>query len=244
MFYFFKGDKMDYQSLMQDELARSMLNTQQEMNKAKIGMVENPIGEMVYKKWNANTLKDKYPFAPLIEKEFNKMLKEVIPEGTVLSSRMDSWITKERNHLMVDSRINQNHYFKKNIDFETGETSQNNQIEIVEKKLELLKKEINSFRKALETTKTQKPEIFYPSQEELNKWGEYYQKRLDEIKNLKEEQKALYKDEVDIQKHMAQLEKKIADVKEQQQQVSGTETQTEIQVLQQDIPLYTHKKRS
>ncbi len=51
------------------------------------------------------------------------MIKRTIPKEAVLSTRFQNWITKEKNELMVDSKINKDAYFKEQVNFETGEVS-------------------------------------------------------------------------------------------------------------------------
>lgn len=169
--------------LLQNERTKGFLEISQKLDSVKNYYDKNAIGEEVVVRWNEFNQKEKNPYAQHIAKEFDKMIEKIIPKDKIISARFESWINKERNELIVDSKLNSNNYFKSWTDFNTGETFTRNQNEIILAKSEYLGKELDRLEKSFLTHMQKSPEIAFASKETLEKWASYYEKRQAEVRS-------------------------------------------------------------
>lgn len=176
-------NEYEKKKLFESELGSEMLKAQEKSQKVKMSKTINEIGKEVITSWNPITIKDRFPFAEIIFKEFNKMIDETIPKEAILSSRFQSWINSERNELMVDTKINRDDYFRQQVDFETGEISDNKGISLVNAKKEYLRNKIERLSKAFTTHMKKNPEIAYADKDELDLWQNYYAKQTEKVQN-------------------------------------------------------------
>ncbi|EAL2352325.1 hypothetical protein ACMC3V_001800 [Campylobacter coli] len=179
---------MTYNDLQKSELGSKMLKAQDRSNQITMPTSTNEIGLSKIIEWNPFKLQEKNPFAVVIAEAFDKMLQETIPQDAVISTRFSNWIAREKNELMVDSKINKDAYFKENIDKETGEVTNNYGSELISKKLEYLEKSIANTAKAFKTHMQKNPEVAFANEEELKKWKEYYSIQAQKINTFLENQ--------------------------------------------------------
>lgn len=170
-----------YEELGQTEFGREMLKSQDRAENLPMNKHTNPIGEEIINSWNPYKLQNKFPFALTISNAFEKMIEKTIPNNMILSTRFQNWIIKEKNELMVDSKINRDNYFREQTDFKTGEVVKNNGANLVQKKIEYLLKELDKLEKSFTTHMQNNPDIAFASKEELNKWQQYYEKQLSNV---------------------------------------------------------------
>ncbi|ECK2550104.1 hypothetical protein FQW77_08490 [Campylobacter jejuni] len=176
--------KSQYEALNASELGKKVLKAQDKISQIEMTKVKNEIGIEIIPAWNAFKLKEKYPFAEIVDEEFNKMLKDVIPEKAMLSSRFTSWINRERNELLVDSKLNADHYFKKQTNFTTGEINTFSPPEVAQMKIDYLEKNIDKIKKAFQTFINTNKEKAFADESECKAWKEYYAKQVEKVNNF------------------------------------------------------------
>lgn len=186
-----------YEELAQSELGKEMLKAQDKANAIKQHYTKNQIGKDSVVVWNPYKLLEKNPFALVIAKAYDEMVEKTIPQNVILSTHFENWIGSKKNELMVDSRINNDHYFRELTDFETGEVIKNNRIDLVKAKTNFLQKSLNSLEKAFTTFLREKPEEALASKEELKAWQEYYQKQSQKVQEILESGDYSYYDKKD-----------------------------------------------
>lgn len=186
-----------YEELVQSELGQKMLKAQEKANSAKQHYYKNAIGKDSVVAWNPYKLSEKNPFAFVIADAFDEMLKRTIPQDSILSTRFENWINSKKNELMVDSRINNDNYFKNQTDFQTGEVTKNNGINLVQAKMDFLQKSLSSLEKAFTTFLREKPNEALASGEELSAWQNYYQSQAQKVDKILESGDYSYYDKKD-----------------------------------------------
>ena len=167
--------------LMKTDLGKAFVEAREKADRTIMSYRKNEIGEDVVVAYNPYKLAKKYPYANIIAKEFDKMVEKTIPKNAILSSQFESWITREKNDLMVDSRINKSNYFKS---FNTGEIDEKNSIsrnDILKAQMDLLSKEIKRVEKAFTTFITNNAENAFANKEALEKYSEYYSSQLQKV---------------------------------------------------------------
>lgn len=179
---------MTYEDLQKSELGAKMLKAQERSNQLTMPTTINEIGMNKVIEWNPYKLQEKNPFSFVIAEAFDQMIKKTIPQDAVLSTRFSNWITREKNELMVDQKINRDSYFRENINKETGEVTTNYGSDLIFKKLEYLEKSITNTAKAFKTHMQKNPEIAFANEEELGKWKEYYSAQAQKINTFLENQ--------------------------------------------------------
>ena len=249
--------------IMQTEMGKDFVNARAKAESLKQHYKTNEIGENEVIAWSSYKLKNgKSPYAEAIEKAFNQMLKRVIPEDAVLSTRFQNWITKERNELMVDTKINKDNYFKEQIDFKTGEIESNMGNALIQAKMDYLKDKLAIFEKSFKKHMSENPEIAFASKEQLEKWQTYYASQAQKVNQILESGDYSYYDKKDKegnvikegtqedalrhQEHIGNLMNKIDGAQaEQENRVNNTQPQqTEAQMdyvgdaLEQNKPKY------
>ncbi|EJC0907044.1 hypothetical protein MX167_001461 [Campylobacter upsaliensis] len=175
-----------YEELAQNELGQKMLKAQEKANAATQYYTTNQIGKDSVVAWNPYKLLEKNPFAVVIAEAYDEMVKRVIPKDSIISTRFENWINSQKNELMVDSRINNDHYFKNQTDFSTGEITKNNGANLVQAKMDFLQKSLNALEKAFNTFLRDRPQDALASKEELNAWQTYYQKQAQKVEQILE----------------------------------------------------------
>ncbi|CAD7289519.1 hypothetical protein LMG7974_01596 [Campylobacter majalis] len=245
-----------YTELMQTELGKEMLKSQERANKIPMNKHTNPIGEEIFNSWNPYKLKEKFPFAEVIAKAYDEMVDKVIPKDTILSTRFTNWIIKEKNELMVDSKINRDNYFKEQTDFTTGEVQKNYGANLVQVKIKYLSKELEKLEKSFKTHIQNNPDIAFANKEELGKWQEYYEIQLENVKNnieignfsaydKKEGEKVVEAGTFeDAQKHESNIEAKIKQVDAATAELELRTAKKEADKVEiENIPDYTQRRR-
>ncbi|TNB61105.1 hypothetical protein [Campylobacter helveticus] len=186
-----------YEELAQNELGQKMLKAQEKSNSVTQHYSKNQIGKDSVIAWNPYKLLEKNPFAVVVAEAYDEMIKRTIPKDAILSTRFENWITSKKNELMVDSRINNDHYFKNQTDFATGEITKNNGADLVEAKMNFLNKCLTSLEKAFTTFLRDKPEDALASKEELKAWQDYYQAQSKKVEQILESGNYSYYDKTD-----------------------------------------------
>ncbi|EPE7038003.1 hypothetical protein ACSL7O_001630 [Campylobacter jejuni] len=176
------GDEA-YNKLISSDLGQAMLKAQEKTDQINMSKYTNEIGKEIFIPWNPYNLNSKYKFSIVVADAFDEMIKEVIPKDTIISSQFQSWINKEKNELMVDSKLNRDQYFKEQIDFETGEVYQNSGFSLVNAKMNYLEKSIEKLKKAFTTFLNNNPEKALANNEECKAWKAYYEARNQEVSN-------------------------------------------------------------
>lgn len=246
-----------FTELMQTELGKDMLKSQEKANQIPMNKHTNQIGEEIFNSWNPYKLQEKFPFAVAISKAYDQMIENTIPKDAILSTRFQNWIIKEKNELMVDSKINRDSYFRQQTSFETGEVYRNYGANLVEAKIEYLEKELEKLGKSFKTHMENNPEIAFASKDELNKWQNYYNEKLKIIKESIElgnfsaydkkdgENVVSIGTKEDAQKHEINMQSKIQQVDAAMAQLELREAKKELseKVETQDIPDYTQRRK-
>lgn len=173
--------------LLQNERTKGFLEVSQKLDSVKNYYSKNAIDEEVVVRWNEFNQKEKNPYAQVIAKEFDKMVENIIPKDKIISARFESWINKERNELIVDSKLNSDNYFKSWTDFETGRVFTRNKNEIIEAKGNYLGQELNRLEKSFVTHMQKSPEIAFADEKTLEKWANYYDKKQVEVRSFLEQ---------------------------------------------------------
>ncbi|OCS21953.1 hypothetical protein CFVI97532_07070 [Campylobacter fetus subsp. venerealis cfvi97/532] len=248
-----------FAELAQTELGKSMLKSQERAEQVSIGKYTNPIGEEIFTTWNAYKLQNKFPFAVTIANAYDEMVEKTIPKDMILSTRFQNWIIKERNELIVDSKINRDAYFKEQTNFETGEVTKNTGLNLVQVKIDYLLKELEKLEKSFKTHMQNNPDIAFASKEELGKWQEYYEKQLTNVRNnievgnfsaydKKEGEKVVETGtkadaeahEINLQAKIKQIDAATAELELRSAKQEAVKSETE---RADDIPDYTQKRR-
>lgn len=234
--------------IMQTEMGKDFIEARQKAESLKQHYKTNEIGEQEVIAWNSYKLKNgKSPYAEAIEKAFNKMLEKVIPEDAVLSTRFQNWITKERNTLMVDTKINKDKYFREQIDFNTGIIETNRGNAITQAKMDYLKDKLAILEKSFKKHMADNPEIAFASKEQLEKWQNYYASQAQKVSQILESGDYSYYDKKDKegsiikegtredalkhQEHIGNLMNKIDGAQaEQEHRVNNTQEQNQTQM--------------
>ncbi len=262
-----KGEKMKLgvstTEIMQTEMGKDFVEARQKAESLEQHYKENEIGEQEVIAWNSYKLKNgKSPYAEAIEKAFNKMLERVIPEDAILSTRFQNWITKERNTLMVDTKINKDKYFREQVDYETGIITTNLGNALIQAKMDYLNNKLAILEKSFKKHMADNPEIAFASKEQLEKWQNYYASQAQKVNQILESGDYSYYDKKDKegnvikegteedalrhQEHIGNLMNKIDGAQaEQENRVNNTQPQqTEAQMdyvgdaLEQNKPKY------
>ncbi|EAI7269803.1 hypothetical protein B0619_07550 [Campylobacter lari] len=247
-------DDKERKALYESELGQSMLKAQEASQQATMSKVKNEIGKDVIIAWNPFTLKTKYPFAEAISKEFNKMLDNTIPKNTLVSSRFQSWINKERNELMIDSKINRDEYFKQQIDFNSGEVVENKGLALVQAKLEYLNKQLSKTQKAFITHMQNNSNLAFADKEECEAWKSYYMSKQNEVQNFIERNDFSHYNIVDkdgnikkegniedVQEHQKNLQAKIEQVELAQQEAEKRMNEDSLETNKAEQETYFNK---
>lgn len=180
--------------LIQDELGKNFVEAKQRADRKNMSYRENEIGEKIIVAYNPYTLKNqrndsgqlKYPYAEAVFNAFNKMLKDTIPENAILSAKFQSWINRERNELMIDSKINKDDYFKMQTDFETGEIEINRGNALIQAKMDFLNKNLERISKAFKTHMEKNSQEAFANEETLQKFAEYYKDKAQKVVKILE----------------------------------------------------------
>ncbi|MBX7491272.1 hypothetical protein [Helicobacter turcicus] len=183
--------------LMQTELGKAFVEARQKAESAKQHYKTNEIGEQEVVAWNPYKLVEKNKYAKVIAESFDKMIQETIPQDVVLSTRFQNWITKTKNELMTNSVINKDNYFKRQMDFNTGEVFENRSNAILEKQMEHLEKQLSVLQKSFKKHMAENPEIAFASKEQLEKWQNYYASQAQKVNQILENGDYSYYDKKD-----------------------------------------------
>lgn len=178
--------------LLKTELGKEFVEARERADRKNMSYRENEIGESVIVAYNPYTLKNqrdgygqlKFPYAEVISKAFDKMIKETIPENAILSAQFQSWINRERNELMLNSKINRDDYFKEQTNFKTGEVTENYRNDLIEVKMDYLKQQLDIKQKAFRTFMTNSAEKAFANEETLQKYQEYYSSQAEKVSNI------------------------------------------------------------
>lgn len=198
--------------LIQSELGKNFVEAKQRAERKNMSYRENEIGESVVVAYNPYTLKNqrnkfgelKFPYAEVISKAFDNMLKEIIPQEAIISSSFQSWINREKNELMLDSRINNDAYLKEQINFETGEVNTNYGNALILAKMELLNKLLVQKLKAFRTHMSKNPDKAFADEEALQKYSEYYKNQANKVSKMLESGDFSYYDKKDKEGNVVQ----------------------------------------
>lgn len=183
--------------LVQTKLGKAFVEAKERAERLNQHYKENEIGEQEIVSWNPYKLRQKNPYAEIIADTFDEMIKTTIPEDAVISTRFQNWITREKNELMVDSKINKDAYFKEQINFETGEVIENRANAIIKEKIKYLNEQLSILQKSFITHMKKNPEIAFASKEQLEKWNEYYNKQAEKVNQILESGDYSYYDKKD-----------------------------------------------
>ena len=63
------------------------------------------------------------------------MVEKTIPQDAILSAQFQSWVNRERNDLLYDSKIAKDNYFKEQTNFKTGQVTINRKNDLLQAKL-------------------------------------------------------------------------------------------------------------
>lgn len=187
-----------YKELYESEIGQAFLKAEEVANSANIKTFTNQIGQEMLRKWNPKTFTEqiksektgkifvKNPYAEIISAEFDKMVVEVFPKEAFLSRRLQNWITKEHNELLIDPHLSSDKYSKKvlEVEFEkNGILDKPNKMDIMREKINYLQKELGRIKQAFTTFKEKNPNEIYESKENLEKWTEYYAGQIAKVNN-------------------------------------------------------------
>lgn len=249
-----------YTELAQTELGKEMLKSQERSHQLSMNKHTNQIGEEVFNAWNPYKLQSKFPFAVTIANAYDQMIDRTIPKDMIISTRFENWLIKEKNELMVDSKINRDNYFKEQMNFETGEVTKNTGSNLVQAKIDYLVKELDKLEKSFKTHMQNNPDIAFANKEELGKWQAYYEKQLQNVRNNIEagnfsaydkkdgENVVATGTEEDAKQHEINIEAKIKQIDtataELELRTAKQEAdKIEAETSQEDMPDYTQKRR-
>lgn len=183
--------------LLQTELGKAFVEAKQKSDRINMSYRKNAIGENVVVEYNPYTLSKKYPFAEAIAKEYDKMIEKIIPKDAILSSSFQSWITREKNELMVNSKINRDEYFKEQVIFETGETILNKGNDLLQIKMDFFQKRLQALEKAFKTHMTNNADKAFADEETLKKYETHYTEQAKKVKQMLESGDFSYYDKKD-----------------------------------------------
>lgn len=168
--------------LMQSELGKAFVDARQKAERIKMHTRPNVIGEDVVIQFNPfNQVQKGHTYAQVISDAFDKMIERTIPKDAILSAQFESWINRERNELMIDSRLNKDNYFKSQTDFATGEITENTRNDILLAKMNLLNDSLDRLSRAFTTFMEKNAEKAFANEDTLKKYEEYYSKQLQEV---------------------------------------------------------------
>ncbi len=229
--------------LIQTELGKAFVEAKQKSDRINMSYRKNEIGEDVVIEYNPYKLLDKHPYAEVISEEYDKMIERVIPKDAILSASFQSWINREKNELMVDSRINRDEYFKEQTNFETGEITQNRGNDLLVAKIEFLNKMLTRLEKAFTTHMKNNSDKAFADAETLEKYERHYQGQLQKVNAMLESGNFSYYDkkdkdgnvieegtQEDAQKHKGNIDNlmsKVEKAKEQQKEQEATQSSTQ-----------------
>lgn len=171
------------------------------------------------------------------------MIERTIPENVVLSTRFQNWIIKEKNELMVDTRINKDDYFREQIDFKTGIITHNRGNAILQAKMDYVENKLAILEKSFKKHMQDNPQIAFASKEELEKWQNYYNAQKEKTTQALESGDFSYYDQKDKDGNIIQMGTEQDALKHQESldnlinKVDNAQTQQEARIAQaQEVP--------
>lgn len=183
--------------MLQTELGKAFVEAKQKSDRINMSYRKNAIGEDVVIEYNPYTLSKKYPFAEAIAQAYDTMIEKTIPKDAILSSSFQSWINREKNELMVNSKINRDEYFKEQTNFETGETILNKGNDLLQKKIDFLQTRLQTLEKAFKTHMTNNAEKAFADEETLKKYETHYKEQAKKVTQMLESGDYSYYDKKD-----------------------------------------------
>lgn len=183
--------------LLKTELGKAFVEIKEKQERINVSYRKNEIGENVALQWNPYTLQEKFPYANAISNAYDKMIERVIPKEAILSSSFESWINREKNELMINSKINRDDYFKEQKNFQTGETILNKGNDLIVAKIDFLEKELTRLEKAFNTHMEKNADKAFANEETLKKYENYYQNQLQKVNKILESGDFSYYDRKD-----------------------------------------------
>lgn len=121
--------------LMQTELGKALVEAREKSESLKVNYKENVIGEKVAVRLSEQKALEKNPYAVAVAQAFDKMVEKTIPQDAILSAQFQSWVNRERNDLLYDSKIAKDNYFKEQTNFKTGQVTINRKNDLLQAKL-------------------------------------------------------------------------------------------------------------
>lgn len=191
--------------LMNTNLGKAFVEAKQKADRINMSYRKNEIGEDIVVEYNPYALSSqrdkngrlKFPYAEAIAEAYDEMIEQIIPKDAILSASFQSWINREKNQLMLDSRINRDEYFKSQTDFETGEITENRGNNLLVAKMEFLEKMLIRVGKGFVTHMRNNADKAFADEETLKKYEAHYQGRLQEVNERLESGNFSYYDKKD-----------------------------------------------
>lgn len=229
--------------MLQTELGKAFIEAKQRAERINMSYRKNAIGEDVVVEYNPYTLSKKYPYAEVIANAYDKMIEKVIPKDAILSSSFQSWINREKNELMVNSKINRDEYFKEQVNFETGEAILNRGNDLLQAKINFLQKSLSTLEKAFTTHMRNNADKAFADEETLKKYETHYVEQAEKVKQMLESGDFSYYDkkdeegnvikagmQEDAQKHINNIDNLLDKVNKAQNKYQNSEETSNVSV--------------